>query len=107
MKVYNLEGQSGRVVANQFVIEDGKKIVFQSYDSAIVKCEYNETGCDVMIGRDWDYSRTTTKYLKVFLINEIGMTNDEVETIKKQLRKGNTDYFIIDRFVIYYCEDIQ
>ena len=107
MKVRNLEGLKGNAIANQFVIKDGKKIVFQSYDSTIVKCEYNETGCDVMIGHDWDYSRTTTKYPKVFLINEIGLTDEEVETIKKQLRKGSNDYFIMGRFVIYYCEDMR
>lgn len=106
MKVRNLVGNSGRAIPNQFVIRDGEKIVFQSYDSTIVKCEYNGTGCDVIIGRDWDYSRTTTKYLKIFLMNEIGLTDEEVETIKKQLRKGH-DYITIDRFVIHYCEGMR
>lgn len=107
MKVYNLEGKSGRAVANQFVIKDDNRKVFQSYDSTIVECEDNETGCYVMIGRDWDYSRTTIKYFKMFLINEVGFNDEEVETIKKQLRKGRADTFIIGRFVIYYCEDMQ
>lgn len=107
LKIYNLEGKSGRAVANQFVIEDDNRKVFQSYDSTIVKCEYNETGCNVMIGCDWDYSRTTIKYFKMFLMDKIGWTDEEVETIKKQLRKGRADSFIMGRFVIYYCEDMQ
>lgn len=108
MKVKNLVGKNGRTVVNQFVIKDGKKIVFQSYDSTIVECKYNGIGCDVIIGRDWDYSRTTTKYFKMFLINEVGFTDEEVETIKKQLRKSGNDCFIINgRYVIYYCKDMQ
>lgn len=39
MKVYNLEGKSGRAVANQFVIEDGSKTWFQSYDSVIIEID--------------------------------------------------------------------
>ena len=108
MKVKNLVGKNGRAVVNQFVIKDDNRKVFQSYDSTIVKCVYNKTGCDVLIGCDWDYSRTTTKYLKIFLMNEIGLTDEEVETIKKQLRKGGNDCFIVNgRYVIYYCKDMR
>ena len=108
MKVKNLVGKNGRTVANQFVIKDGKKIVFQSYDSMIAEVEWCSEYCEVNIGHDWDYSRTTTKYLKVFLINEIGLTDEEVETIKKQLRKSGNDCFIINgRYVIYYCKDMR
>lgn len=106
LKVYNLEGQSGRPVVNQFVIKDDNRKVFQSYDSTIVEAKWHDVFCEVNIGRDWDYSRTTTKYFKMFLINEVGFADEEVETIKKQLRKGH-DSFGVGRFVIRHYEGMQ
>lgn len=106
MKVRNLENKSGRVVVNQFVIKDGDRKVFQSYDSTIVEAKWYTDFCEVNIGYDWDYSRTTTKYFKMFLIDEVGFTDEEVEQIKKKLRKGH-DYIVINRFIIHYCEDMR
>lgn len=106
LKVYNLEGQSGRPVVNQFVTKDDNRKVFQSYDSTIVEAKWHDVFCEVNIGRDWDYSRTTTKYFKMFLINEVGFTDEEVETIKKQLGKGH-DSFGVGRFVIRYYEGMR
>lgn len=103
MKVYNLEGQSCRAVANQFVIKDGNRKVFQSYDSTIVEVKWHTDFCEVNIGHDWDYSRTTSKYFKIFLMDEVGFTNKEVEQIKKELRKG-CDTITIGRFTVHYCE---
>lgn len=106
MKVRNLEGNCGRAVANQFVIKDDNRKVFQSYDSTIVEAKWHDVFCEVNIGRDWDYSRTTTKYFKMFLINEVGFTDKEVEQIKKELRKGR-DTITIDRFVVHYCDGMR
>lgn len=106
MKVKNLECGSGRAVPNQFVIKDDNRKVFQSYDSTIVEARWNTEYCEVRIGRDWDYSRTTTKYFKIFLINEVGFTDEEVERIEKELKKGR-DGITIDRFIIHYCEDMR
>ena len=106
MKVKNLEGNSGRAIPNQFVLKEDNRKVFQSYDSTIVEVRWHSDFCEVNIGRDWDYSRTTTKYFKMFLIDEVGFTDEEVEQIKKELRKGH--YFItIGRFVIRYYEDMR
>lgn len=106
MKVYNLEGKSGRAVVNQFVIKDDNRKVFQSYDSTIVEVKWHSDFCVVNIGYDWDYSRTTTKYFKMFLIDEVGLNNEEVEQIKKELRKGH-DCIVIGRFVIRYYEGMR
>ena len=66
MKVYNMESaRSGRPVANQFVIVDDNKIVFQSYDSMIV--EFNTATSTITFGKDWNYSATTSKYRNQFL----------------------------------------
>lgn len=106
MKVYNLEGKSGKAVVNQFVIEDGNRKVFQSYDSTIVEVKWHSDFCEVNIGYNWDYSRTTSKYFKIFLMDEVGFNNEEGEQIKKELRKGH-DHIIIGRFIIHYREDMR
>lgn len=106
MKVRNLECKSGRAVVNQFVIEDDNRKVFQSYDSTIVEVKWQADFCKVNIGYDWDYSRTTSKYFKIFLMDEVGFTDKEVEQIKKELRKGH-NYILVNRFIIHYCEDMR
>jgi hypothetical protein len=106
MKVRNLVGNSGRAIPNQFIIKDDNRKVFQSYDSTIVEVKWHSDFCEVNVGHDWDYSRTTSKYFKIFLMDEVGFTDEEVETIKKQLRKGH-DYIVIGRFIIRYYEGMR
>lgn len=106
MKVKNLEGNSGRAIPNQFVIKDDNKKIFQSYDSVIVEVKWHDDFCKVNVGYDWDYSRTTSKYFKIFLMDEIGLNDEEVEQIKKELRKGH-DYIVIGRFIIRYYEGMR
>ena len=72
MKTQNMIGNSGRAIANQFIITDGDKEVFQSYKSVIAIKQY---GQKTIIGRAWDYSKTTGKYRNIFL----GETKKETE----------------------------
>ena len=69
MKVQNMQSErSGREVANQFVITDGSKTMFQSYNSPIVQIDReNKT---ITVYRDWNYSVTTGKYRNQFMSNE-------------------------------------
>lgn len=106
MKVRNLVGNSGRTVPNQFIIKDDNRKVFQSYDSTIVEVKWHSDFCEVNVGYDWDYSRTTSKYLKIFLMDEVGFNDEEVEQIKKELRKGH-DYIVIARFIVHYREGMR
>jgi len=71
MKVSNFEGRNG-AVKNQFLIQDGNKTVFQSYDSVIA---INENGKITLDSKYWDYSKTTGKYRNQFL----GETKKETE----------------------------
>ena len=66
MKVRNMESpRTGRPVANQFVISDDHRMIFQSYDSMIVDIDFfNST---ITFGKDWNYSTTTSKYRNEFL----------------------------------------
>lgn len=71
---------------NQFIITDGTKKVFQSYNSAIAEIDKNGT---LKLGEDWDYSATTKKYLYLFLNdykNEI-----KAEQYKNIFSKGFND----------------
>ena len=63
--VKNLNG-----IANQFVIENEKEVIFQSYNSTICIIHkggglgYNKVA---KFGRNWNYSTTTAKHLYKFL----------------------------------------
>lgn len=48
---------------NQFIITDGNKIVFQSYDSTIAEIVNGR----LVLHTDFDYSKTTQKYLYLFI----------------------------------------
>lgn len=69
MKISNLVNERGNRVANQFVIENENSIAFQSYDSIVCEIRPASMGFEkvVVLGKDWDYSRTTTKHLGNFL----------------------------------------
>ena len=64
-KVYNMKSPNGNNVPNQFEIYTDEGCYFQSYRSIIAfkpcngKVQLDETY--------WDYSRTTSKYLNLFL----------------------------------------
>lgn len=72
MKVRNITGRSGQPVKNQFIIEDGKSTIFQSYDSIIAMKSGGRTYLDKY---RWDYSTTTGKYRNQFL----GMNKKQIE----------------------------
>jgi len=79
MKVENMVGSNGNKVPNQFIIEDDEgRVFFQSYDSIIVKVEFNKIELDE---KYWDYSATTSKYRNKFL----EMTTKE---IKEKIKSG-------------------
>lgn len=69
LKVQNMRSNSsGREVANQFVITDTGRIVFQSYSSTIAEINYN-TGT-ILIYPAYNYSKTTGKYRNQFFEQE-------------------------------------
>lgn len=96
-------------VKNQFIIEDDEKIAFQSYDSTIAI--YDRKKCLLTLGRNWDYSTTTSKYLYMF-IYEYTYIKDEEENCFIDYRLNNTTnkraYIqkLIDRKVINYNKEL-
>ena len=99
MKVRNLINANGNTVANQFVIEDGNEIFFQSYDSLVCKVVNGK----VILGCDFDYSRTTAKHLHTFMKEYAYMTLAKCENsissyksfsdmLRKAIKKGIIQY---------------
>lgn len=99
MKVNNLVNAHGRAVVNQFVIEDGNNFYFQSYDSLVAKRE----GRVFTLGRDFDYSRTTSKHLHTFMEEyapgtlyrikqEIPSYKSFSDMLRKAIKKGIIQY---------------
>lgn len=78
MLVTNMINRNGNSVANQHVIYNDGNVIFQSYQSTICII----SGNNVTLGADWDYSRTTMKYLNLFLENTIGGTWTKKEILK-------------------------
>lgn len=66
LKVNNIISAKGNSIANQFEIRDYKNgaSYFQSYETIIAKIKDDKVTVD---RQSWDYSRTTSKYLNVFL----------------------------------------
>ena len=80
-----IKNSSGNVVKNQVVIFGGdckQFIVFQSYDSII--CEYDKDMKILTLDNNaFGYSKTTSKYLNLFLLDYVGLNVAQIEKIKK------------------------
>ena len=93
MKVRNMvSSRSGNAVANQFVMVGDNKAVFQSYDSIICVIDYSKEGAErITLGRDWDYSRTTAKYLHQFL-REYAHMNTTAQGLRTAIKNHDICY---------------
>ena len=89
MKVANIESSNGNKIANQFVITDDKQNeYFQSYNSMIVKKDYESDQVKIYLDQKyWNYSNTTGKYRNIFL-------NETITETKKKIKSG--EYILTD-----------
>ena len=76
MKAYNIQ-------VNQIIVELENQVLFFSHGTLIAKKENNKIYLDI---RYWNYSKTTLKYLKIFL-----NTNESAKDIKI-----NNEYIFVD-----------
>ena len=101
VKISNLSSpRTGKPVSNQFVVESSRYSFFQSYESLIGVYDKNERS--ITLGQAWNYSKTTLKYLKMWLesdaFNVWAYVRDEFrgrtfsETIRKAIAAGVIDY---------------
>lgn len=96
LKVHQMRSErSGKEIANQFIIEEDRKVTFQSYQSTIATWDYE--AMELTIGIDWDYSTTTSKYLNRFI--------DEYTNLPKPNRKMITDW--INDGTVKYDKTLQ
>ena len=93
MIISNLTNQKGNKVANQFVITENGKFIFQSYDSKIA--EYDIETRELKIFEGWDYSKTTMKYFKQFIENETCYNYGTKANFEKTYKSHDKVKFII------------
>ena len=98
MKVYNLKSvRTGKAVPNQFVIAHEGKVYFQSYETVICFVD----GCNGVYidnGESYDasrneyhaeeFSRTTNKYLLIFLQAYTGFDFKSMKEVEKATKDG-------------------
>lgn len=89
--VANLINENGRAVANQFVLVNNGTIGFQSYNSLVCEIRGKGMGYDnvIVMGRDWDYSRTTMKHLCKFLKDNGFSYLASAKDIREALDRGH------------------
>ncbi len=87
---------------NQFVIEERERIIFQSYESIVAI--YESRSQLLILGRDWDYSRTTTKHLYLFINDYV--CNKEIEEVNNRTNKREYIQKLIDNGIIKYDENL-
>ena len=76
MKVTNFKNKNGKAIANQFRISSGSTLIFQSYDSIIVRIIKGKTFLDK---NNWNYSPTTIKYRNIFLGETTAETKRKID----------------------------
>lgn len=87
------------VHSNQFRLYGQGKNILQSYNSKVVEIDCVGTGVKITLGRDWDYSTTTSKHVYMFLeeyvpyyiINFSGVNNKRAY-INKLIKNGVIGY---------------
>ena len=65
------------IANNQFEVYTDEGVYFQSYDS-VVAFKPNNSEEKIRVGVDWDYSRTTMKYVGQFLGQNTTKTRKDI-----------------------------
>lgn len=71
--------------ANQSIFKTGDNVYFQSDDSLCAK--YNRRTTKLVLGRDWKSSRTTLKYLKLFINGYTDYIYKNMSSFKKLIKQ--------------------
>ena len=82
--VHQLINDNGNPAANQFIISTKKATYFQSYRSVVCKLD----GINIILSNNWDYSKTTSKHLYMFL-RQYGYYNlSSAKEVRKAIKEG-------------------
>ena len=99
---------------NQFRLYGEGKNILQSYDSKVVEIT-NYHGCYqcIKLGRDWDYSTTTSKHVYAFLdeyskirINEIVNKRKYIRDLIEEFKKDKNTFLDKYNCAIVYDEEM-
>lgn len=86
VKVANMKSPAGNNIPNQFEIEVGGDIYFQSYKTIIAV----KTSKGIILDKNyWDYSRTTSKYRNIFLGEKTYETAGKIKSGEYKLKDLN------------------
>lgn len=96
-RVEQMINDRGNGAVNQFVLYVGNKMIFQSYDSIIATVDKTEK--TVVLGMDWDYSKTTGKHRNIFFrdyanIPDLASKKGILDALKNGLCNGWTIKFV-------------
>ena len=87
IRVEQMINDKGNYATNQFVIYDGDVIMFQSYDSLIAVV--NRATKEIVLGVDWNYSRTTGKHRNIFFRDYVNIPDlSSLDGIRDALKYG-------------------
>jgi hypothetical protein len=84
---------------NQFIIELNDCIIFQSYNS--ICCIIDNTNKVIQFWIDFDYSKTTMKYLSKFLIDNLWLNSCNIQYIRKSIKDWFLNNWYIEYKVLY------
>lgn len=105
MKIRNLTNTNGNAVKNQFVIENRNTVSFQSYESLICKIDHSGgMGFSkvVTFGKDWNFSKTTSKHLFAFLTQQGLEILANKKTIEEAIDRG---YARLDQGIAVWLDE--
>lgn len=99
---------------NQFHLYGDNKDILQSYDSKVVEIT-NNRGCVqcIILGRDWDYSTTTSKHVYAFLdvysnVKIYGVANKRkyIKDLLEEYKENKREFVERHNFIIIYDEEM-
>ena len=96
---------------NQFVITGEEEIIFQSYESTIAIIDLKNG--QLKLGYCWDYSKTTSKHLYLFINDYFYNFNDEIRQWLKEYdffdtsNKRKVINELINQNIIKYDENLR
>ena len=99
---------------NQFHLYEVDRDILQSYNSKVVEIT-NYRGCYqcITLGRDWDYSTTTSKHVYAFLdeyskIRIYGVTNKRkyIRDLIEEYKKDREEFLNKHNYAIVYDENM-
>lgn len=82
--VHQLINDNGNPAANQFVIRTKKATYFQSYQSVVCKLD----GINIILSNNWDYSKTTSKHLYMFLRQNGYYNLSSAKEVRNAIKEG-------------------